>query len=94
MIISALTLLIYTPIALLLPLPGGTSSNWLLHRSNDFMKRTINDWNSLPISVVESTSINTGIQALPLHIFNHVSSIAIVHLAHIMLNDMSGMQVR
>ena len=31
----------------------------LLCRSNYFINRVINDWNSLPTSVVESTSINT-----------------------------------
>ena len=60
---SALTLLIYTPTPLLLP--GGhqfklfKQHSRLLCRSNYFMNRVINDWNSLPTSVVESTSINT-----------------------------------
>ena len=31
----------------------------LLCRLNYFMNRVINDWNSLPTSAVESTSINT-----------------------------------
>ena len=31
----------------------------LLCRSNYFMNRVINEWNSLPTSVVESSSINT-----------------------------------
>ena len=57
---SALTLLIYTPTPLLLLLPGGTSLNCLSKIQDYYFMNTVtNDWNSLPTSVVESTSINT-----------------------------------